>query len=145
MVAKNGLPWIKDINSYKYGQTVYKGRDGMEYFDVSKLPLDDEMSFELMSSRETKGMFQFKSSRIQRWGRQFGFSSVDEMSPFSPLYRPGPMEWLPEYVASKNDPTLIKYIHSLLENVCKFSYGILVYQQQDGSCSYHNWIFNGHS
>lgn len=121
---------LKTLTVINLAEQFIRRRNGMEHFDVSKLPLDDEMSFELMRSGETTGVFQFESAGIQRWCRQFGFSSVDEMSALSALYRPGPMEWLPEYVAGKKDPTKIKYIHPLLENVCKSTYGILVYQEQ---------------
>ncbi|MDR2737805.1 MAG: DNA polymerase III subunit alpha, partial [Puniceicoccales bacterium] len=105
-------------------------RKGFEAFSVSKVPLEDEATFALMRSGETAGVFQFDSAGIQRWCRQFGFSSIDDISALSALYRPGPMEWLPEYVAGKRDPSKIKYAHPLLENICRSTYGILVYQEQ---------------
>ncbi|MDR1595341.1 MAG: DNA polymerase III subunit alpha [Puniceicoccales bacterium] len=105
-------------------------RSGLENFSVSKVPLEDEETFALMRSGETTGVFQFESAGIQRWCRQFGFSSVDDISALSALYRPGPMELLPEYVAGKRDPSKIKYAHPLLKNICRSTYGILVYQEQ---------------
>jgi DNA polymerase-3 subunit alpha len=83
-----------------------------------------------MNSGETIGVFQFESAGIQRWCRQFGFSSIDEISALSALYRPGPMEWLPDYVAGKKDPTKIRYPHPLLKDICKSTFGIIVYQEQ---------------
>jgi DNA polymerase-3 subunit alpha len=105
-------------------------RGGLENFSVAGAGLDDEATFALMRSGETSGVFQFDSAGIQRWCRQFGFSCIDDISALSALYRPGPMEWLPEYVAGKKDPAKIKYAHPLLENVCRSTYGILVYQEQ---------------
>jgi DNA polymerase-3 subunit alpha len=105
-------------------------REGLFEFSVSGISLDDEATFALMRSGETTGVFQFESAGIQRWCKQFGFNSIDDISALSALYRPGPMEWLPEYVAGKKDPTKIKYAHPLLENVCRSTYGILVFQEQ---------------
>ena len=121
---------LKTLTVIDIAERYIQERPGMEDFKVSKLGLDDEETFALMSTGETTGVFQFESGGMQRWCRQFGFSSVDEISALSALYRPGPMEWLPEYVAGKKDPTKIKYAHPLLENVCRSTYGILVYQEQ---------------
>jgi DNA polymerase-3 subunit alpha len=107
-----------------------RGRNGFKDFSVSNRPLEDKETFGLMNSGETIGVFQFESAGIQRWCKQFGFSSVDEISALSALYRPGPMEWLPDYVAGKKDPTKIKYSHPLLKNICKSTIGIIVYQEQ---------------
>lgn len=121
---------LKTLTVIDIAEQYIQQRPGMVDFKVSKLGLDDEETFALMSTGETTGVFQFESGGMQRWCRQFGFSSVDEISALSALYRPGPMEWLPEYVAGKKDPTKIKYAHPLLENVCRSTYGILVYQEQ---------------
>jgi DNA polymerase-3 subunit alpha len=111
-------------------ETNIRRRDGFEGFSVDGVGLDDGATFALMRTGETSGVFQFESAGIQRWCRQFGFSCIDDISALSALYRPGPMEWLPEYVAGKKDPSKIKYAHPLLENICRSTYGILVYQEQ---------------
>jgi DNA polymerase-3 subunit alpha len=103
---------------------------GLENFSVSKVGLENEDTFALMRTGDTTGVFQFESGGIQRWCRKFGLTSVDDISALSALYRPGPMEWLSEYVAEKKDPTKIRYIYSLLESVCRSTNGILVYQEQ---------------
>jgi DNA polymerase-3 subunit alpha len=121
---------LKTLTVIDAAERNIRRRPGLENFSVSHVGLDDEDTFVLMRTGETTGVFQFESSGIQRWCRQFGFTSVDDISALSALYRPGPMEWLPEYVAGKKDPTKIKYVHPLLENVCRSTNGILVYQEQ---------------
>jgi DNA polymerase-3 subunit alpha len=121
---------LKTLTVIDVAERSIRNRKGLETFSVSAIPLDDGATFDLMRSGETTGVFQFESAGIQRWCRQFGFSSVDDISALSALYRPGPMELLPEYVAGKNDPAKIKYAHPLLENICRSTYGILVYQEQ---------------
>ena len=57
-------------------------------------------------------------------------SSVDEVIALIALYRPGPMEWIPDYIKGKEDPSTIKFPHPLLEEVCEETYGVMVYQEQ---------------
>jgi DNA polymerase-3 subunit alpha len=121
---------LKTLTVIDIAERNIRRRSGLENFSVSDVPLEDGKTFDLMNSGETVGIFQFESAGIQRWCKQFGFSSVDEISALSALYRPGPMEWLADYVAGKKDPTKIKYAHPLLEDVCKSTFGIIVYQEQ---------------
>lgn len=121
---------LKTLTVIDLAEHSIRRRERFKDFDISNIPLDDQATFDLMNSGETIGVFQFESAGIQRWCRQFGFSSIEEISALSALYRPGPMEWLPEYVAGKKDPTKIRYVHPLLEDVCKSTFGIIVYQEQ---------------
>ncbi len=121
---------LKTLTVIDFAERSIRRRKGYGDFDISKISLDDQSSFDLMNSGETIGVFQFESAGIQRWCRQFGFSSIDEISALSALYRPGPMEWLPDYVAGKKDPAKIKYAHPLLRDICKSTFGIIVYQEQ---------------
>ncbi|MDR1890995.1 MAG: DNA polymerase III subunit alpha [Puniceicoccales bacterium] len=121
---------LKTLTVIDLAERNIRRRPGLENFSVSNVGLEDEDTFALMRTGDTTGVFQFESGGIQRWCRQFGFTSVDDISALSALYRPGPMEWLSEYVAGKKDPTKIKYVHPLLENVCRSTNGILVYQEQ---------------
>ncbi|MDR3274081.1 MAG: DNA polymerase III subunit alpha [Puniceicoccales bacterium] len=121
---------LKTLTVIDIAERNIRRRDGFKDFSVADMPLEDKETFDLMNSGETIGVFQFESAGIQRWCRQFGFSSIDEISALSALYRPGPMEWLPDYVAGKRDPAKIKYSHPLLKNICKSTFGIIVYQEQ---------------
>ena len=121
---------LKTLTVISDAEKSIRMRPGFEHFDIAQVPLDDKASFDLMNSGDTTGVFQFESIGIQKWCMQFGFSSIEEISALSALYRPGPMDWLPDYIAGKKDPTKIKYSHPLLESVCKSTYGILVFQEQ---------------
>jgi DNA polymerase-3 subunit alpha len=67
---------------------------------------------------------------MQNLCRQLQVSSIDEIIALIALYRPGPMEWIPDYIRGKKDPSTVKFPHTLLEDVCRETYGVMVYQEQ---------------
>ena len=99
-------------------------------FDVEKVTFDDAKTFQLLNEARTVGVFQLESGGMQNLCRQFSISNIDEIIALIALYRPGPMEFIPDYVAGKKNPAAIKYPHPLLEAVCRETYGVLVYQEQ---------------
>jgi DNA polymerase III subunit alpha len=99
-------------------------------FDIEAISLEDAKTFALLNSGRTTGVFQLESSGMQNLCRQISLSSIDEIVALIALYRPGPMEWIPDYVRGKKDPTTVTYPHKLLEEVCRETYGIMVYQEQ---------------
>ncbi len=99
-------------------------------FDIETIPLEDAKTFALLNSGRTTGVFQLESGGMQNLCRQIGLSSIDEIVALIALYRPGPMEWIPDYVRGKKDPSTVKFPHKLLEDVCRETYGVMVYQEQ---------------
>ena len=99
-------------------------------FDIHKIPFEDALTFQMLNQGETIGVFQLESPFIQKICQQFELNSIDEISALSALNRPGPMEWIPEYINGKKHPEQIRYIHPLLESICKKTYGVLVFQEQ---------------
>ncbi len=99
-------------------------------FDIGEQGLEDQKTFDLLNSGRTVGVFQLESGGMQSLCRQFQISSVDEIIALIALYRPGPMDLIPDYVKGKKDPRTVKYPHPLLEDVCRETYGIMVYQEQ---------------
>ncbi len=99
-------------------------------FDIETVPLDDPKTFALLNSGRTTGVFQLESGGMQNLCRQIGLSSIDEIVALIALYRPGPMDWIPDYVRGKKDPSTVKFPHKLLEDVCRETYGVMVYQEQ---------------
>ena len=99
-------------------------------FDIETIPLDDSKTFALLNSGRTTGVFQLESGGMQNLCRQIGLSTIDEIVALIALYRPGPMDWIPDYVRGKKDPSTVKFPHKLLEDVCRETYGIMVYQEQ---------------
>jgi len=99
-------------------------------FDIEKIPIDDPKTFALLNSGRTTGVFQLESGGMQNLCRQLQVSSIDEIIALIALYRPGPMDWIPDYIRGKKDPSTVTYPHKLLEEVCRETYGIMVYQEQ---------------
>lgn len=91
---------------------------------------EDKKTFQLLNEAKTVGVFQLESSGMQNLCRQFSISSIDEIVALVALYRPGPMDLIPDYIKGKHDPASIHYPHPLLEDVCEETYGIMVYQEQ---------------
>lgn len=117
------LTIIQDTENFVHEQ-------GDPDFDIRTISFDDAATFQMLTRGETVGVFQFESPFIQKLCSQFQFHSIDEISALSALNRPGPMEWIPDYINGKKNPDSIHYIHPLLEPVCKQTYGILVFQEQ---------------
>ena len=105
-------------------------KKGLEKFDIEKVPLEDRPTFDLLNSGKTIAVFQLESEGMQSLCRQFSIASIDEIIALIALYRPGPMQFIPQYVAGKKDPRTIKYAHELMIPIAKETYGILVYQEQ---------------
>ena len=103
---------------------------GTPNFDIELVPFEDAKTFQLLNEARTIGVFQLESGGMQNLCRQFSIANIDEIIALIALYRPGPMEFIPDYVAGKKNPAAIKYPHPLLEEVCRETYGILVYQEQ---------------
>ncbi len=99
-------------------------------FDLEQIPLDDQKTFALLNSGRTTGVFQLESSGMQALCRQLQVSTIDEIIALIALYRPGPMEWIPDYIRGKKDPSTVRFPHPLLEDVCHETYGVMVYQEQ---------------
>lgn len=99
-------------------------------FDIERIPFDDPRTFALLNSGRTTGVFQLESSGMQNLCRQLQVSTIDEIIALIALYRPGPMDWIPDYIRGKKDPSTVKFPHPLLEEVCHETYGVMVYQEQ---------------
>jgi DNA polymerase III subunit alpha len=99
-------------------------------FSLKNIPLDDKAVFDLYNRGETIGLFQMESGGMTNLSKQFDVKKLDDIIALIALYRPGPMELIPEYVKAKKGVTPIKYLHPLLEEICADTYGIMIYQEQ---------------
>ncbi|HEX5397443.1 MAG TPA: DNA polymerase III subunit alpha, partial [Verrucomicrobiae bacterium] len=98
--------------------------------DVDQLPLDDKKTYDLLNRAETLGVFQLESGGMRDLCRKFQISSVEHITALVALYRPGPMDLIPEFIKRRHGEIEIKYEHPLLEPIAKETYGILIYQEQ---------------
>lgn len=98
--------------------------------DIDKIDYDDPKTFELFAQGKTLGVFQFESPGMQEYLRQLKPTSLLELSDMNALYRPGPLQHIPEYIDRKYGRKKIEYLHPLMEKSLKPTYGIIVYQEQ---------------
>lgn len=98
--------------------------------DFHKLGYEDQGTYELIGSGETDGVFQLESPGMKRFMRDLKPNTFEDIIAGISLYRPGPMDSIPQYIKNKHNPENIAYDHPLLEPILKNSYGILVYQEQ---------------
>lgn len=103
---------------------------GEKDFTIEKISFEDAKTFELLNEAKTIGVFQLESGGMQSLCRQFNILNIDEIVALIALYRPGPMEWIPDYIKGKKDPSSISFPHPLLEELCRETYGVMVYQEQ---------------
>jgi DNA polymerase III subunit alpha len=98
-------------------------------FSLAKVPLDDAATFALLNRAETIGIFQLEGG-MTGFCKQFDFKAIDDIIALSALYRPGPMDLIPDYIKRKKGLAKIRYEHPLLEEVCADTYGVMIYQEQ---------------
>ncbi|MCR5183147.1 MAG: DNA polymerase III subunit alpha [Opitutales bacterium] len=98
--------------------------------DIDTVPLDDKKTFELFSRGETTGLFQFESAGMKKHMISLQPSKFEDLVAMNALYRPGPMEYIPNFIARKHGKEPITYDHPLMERYLKNTYGICVYQEQ---------------
>jgi DNA polymerase-3 subunit alpha len=100
------------------------------HLSLKNVPVNDEAAFALYNRGETIGLFQMESGGMTNLSKQFDVKKLDDIIALIALYRPGPMELIPEYVKAKKGITPIKYLHPLLEDICADTYGVMIYQEQ---------------
>jgi DNA polymerase-3 subunit alpha len=99
-------------------------------FCIEKIPHDDQAAFDVLNRGETVGVFQVEGGGITACCKRFDVRSIDDIIAILALYRPGPMQFIDDYIARKKGLKKVHYAHPLLEKVCADTYGIIVYQEQ---------------
>ena len=99
-------------------------------FDIDKVPDNDPATFQMLAEGKTQGVFQLESAGITGVCVNMRPSSIEDMTAIVALYRPGPMDSIPTFIANKLDPRKIRYKTPLLEPILKVTYGCIVYQEQ---------------
>ncbi len=96
--------------------------------DLETIPVDDKTTFAMLARGETEGLFQLNGAGMTRWLKELKPTTIHDINAMVALYRPGPMQFIPDYIARKHNPKLISYLDPALEHILKQSYGVLVYQ-----------------
>ena len=98
--------------------------------DINDIPLDDEETFRLLQEAKTTGVFQLESSGMKRYLKLLKPNVLEDIIAMVALYRPGPMDWIPDFIARKHGEKEIKYLHPKLKPILEKTYGVAVYQEQ---------------
>ncbi len=112
-------------NSLRIAKKVY-GQD----IDIGTIPLDDKRTFELLQAGETTGVFQLESAGMRRYLKQLKPTEFEDIVAMVALYRPGPMQWIEDFIARKHGLRQIEYMHPVMKSALENTYGIIVYQEQ---------------
>ncbi|WP_313996241.1 DNA polymerase III subunit alpha [uncultured Paenibacillus sp.] len=115
-ILERTLRWVKEL----YGRDI----------DFRTVPDDDPATYAMLGRGETTGIFQLESAGMRRVLRDMKPSSFEDIVSVLALYRPGPMEFIPKYIAAKHGLETVSYPHPALEPILTDTYGIIVYQEQ---------------
>lgn len=96
--------------------------------DIENVPVDDRTTFEMLARGETMGLFQLNGSGMTAFLKQLKPTSIHDINAMVALYRPGPMESIPEYIERKHNPSLVRYLDPRLEKILDRSHGVVTYQ-----------------
>ncbi|MEK7175724.1 MAG: DNA polymerase III subunit alpha [Patescibacteria group bacterium] len=111
--------------------------------DTENIPLNDKKTFTLLSEGKTEGLFQLNGAGMTRYLKELQPSSIHDINAIVALYRPGPMESIPEYIKRKHNPKLVKYLDPRMKKFLTESYGLIVYQDDLLFCAIelagYNW------
>jgi DNA polymerase-3 subunit alpha len=109
---------------------IIKRHKGQENFAFENLPLDDARVYKLFSEGKTEAVFQFESRGMQGMLKDAKPTRLEDLIALNALYRPGPMDLIPSFVARKHGREVVEYPHPLVANMLSETYGIMVYQEQ---------------
>lgn len=112
-------------NALRIIKRVYKNE-----IDLAKIPLDDDKTFALFQRGDTTGVFQLESAGMKRYLRELKPTVFEDIVAMVALYRPGPMQFIDDFIKRKHGEKEITYMHAKMENALQNTYGVLVYQEQ---------------
>ena len=121
-----GLKTLSELKEAVKNVKLTKGID----VDIDTIPIDDELTYKLYQEGRTIGTFQFESPGMQKYLRELHPTVFEDLIAMNALYRPGPMDYIPDFIKRKHDPSLVTYDIPCMEKYLKDTYGITVYQEQ---------------
>ncbi|WII93577.1 DNA polymerase III subunit alpha [Kingella negevensis] len=119
---------LRNLTIIEMAQNFIKQTTG-QIIDVAHIPLDDQQAYKIFRDANTTAVFQFESSGMKKMLSQANTTNLEEIIAFVSLYRPGPMDLIPDFIARMKGAKF-EYMHPLLEPVLQPTYGIMVYQEQ---------------
>ncbi|HAR99873.1 MAG: polymerase III catalytic subunit, DnaE type protein [Candidatus Moranbacteria bacterium GW2011_GWC2_37_73] len=119
---------LKNLTIIQNTLRIVKKTKGID-IDIDTIPIDDVKTYELLQEARTTGVFQLESSGMKRYLKMLKPTVIEDIIAMVALYRPGPMDWIPDFISGKHGRK-IKYVHPKLEPILKNTYGVAVYQEQ---------------
>jgi len=119
---------LKNLTIIESALKIIKNTRGLE-INIDEIPLDDGATYKLFQDGETTGVFQFESSGMKRYLRDLKPTGFEDIIAMVALYRPGPMEWIPDYINGKHGKKVV-YLHEKLAPILEKTYGVAIYQEQ---------------
>ncbi len=105
-------------------------RTKQQHIDLETLPMDDATTYELLSKALTTGVFQLESAGMRRYLKDLKPTRFEDIIAMVSLFRPGPMQFIPDYIERKHGKKHVQYVHKNLEDILRSTYGIAIYQEQ---------------
>lgn len=121
---------IKELTMIDKASRLIRQQVGNENFDISNISLEDPEVYKLFQRGDTEAVFQFGSGPMQSLLRDAQPSCIEDLTALNALYRPGPMDLIPEYLRNKAAPNMVTYLDPRMKDILKETYGIMVYQEQ---------------
>jgi len=119
---------LKNLTIIESALRIIKNTRGVE-IDIDEIPLEDKETYRLFQKGETTGVFQFESSGMKKYLRDLKPTEFEDIIAMVALYRPGPMEWIPNYIEGKHQRQMT-YLHPKLKPILEKTYGVAIYQEQ---------------
>ena len=120
---------LRTLTIIRNALDMIKEQHGVD-INLAKLPLDDPKTYAMLQRGDTVAVFQLESSGMQDLCRNLGVETIEHIIALVALYRPGPMQFIPQYIARKKNEEVTVYDHPKMEPILKETYGIMVYQEQ---------------
>jgi DNA polymerase-3 subunit alpha len=120
---------LRTLTIIKDTLDLVKKNYGVE-IDIDNVPLEDEKTFQLFAKGQTTGIFQFESGPMREHLKKLKPTCLNDLSAMNALYRPGPMQFIDDFIDRKFGLKKVEYLHPILEPILKETYGIIVYQEQ---------------
>ena len=120
---------LKTLTVIKHTLKLIEGSTGKK-IDIDRIPLDDEKTLRLCQEGKTTGVFQLESDGMKDLLRSLKPEGFEDLIALVALYRPGPMDWIPDYIDGKHGRKKPKYLHPSLEPILSKTYGVAIYQEQ---------------
>ena len=120
---------LKTLTIIKDAIELIRKNHGVE-IDIDEIPIDDEKTYQLYQRGDTIGTFQFESEGMRMYLKDLQPTNIEDLIAMNALYRPGPMQFIPNFINRKHGREEVAYPHELLKPILEYSYGIMVYQEQ---------------